>query len=197
MAINTLLDNFNRGTLGSDYTVVEGSPSIISNQLAFGSGGGYIYRNADTFGPDCGAHIETPTHQANAFIAIGVRISNTGNGYDFWIGEYDGDWYCGIGRYDSSSWGDLTEVELGSGLTVQAIRIIADGSNLTGYYYNGSSWIEATSTTDSTYNNSGHISLEANTSTARMDNLHGGDIEEDPPAGFNPAWTSNSNQVIT
>lgn len=185
----TLIDDFNRASLGANWTTGAGTwfgdtaLSIISSTLlgcASAWGGGYY--NAATYGPDIDLIFDYST-AGNGFIGLAARVQ-TGDPRDFYFyhtrpGESSGSPQTYIARVDND-----TETQLGATFLTEyssgnkaGFEIIGTSNNLKAYKYSGGAWGSALATrSDSTYTTAGYFACQIESTSDRLDNLSGGTV---------------------
>lgn len=180
-----VLDNFNRGNgpPGSNWTAIfstsEPVPNITSNQIdVLGTVSGSGYWNVNTFGPDTECYHTIGTLQVVSEYDAWVRMSGFHASAIPDIGYVLNSNGTNLSLYKADGAGGVTQIgSTTTGLTVLGLWLRAQGSNLKGYYWNGSAWVNVFNATDSTFSAAGHIGFEiASTSSnhATIDNFGGG-----------------------
>jgi hypothetical protein len=175
----TLIDDFNRASLGANWTTGSfdgcSSLSIISSTLLGGASawpGGYY--SAASYGPDCNWYVDISTLAQPTVLFIRCDGANTPDGYYF-NGQL-GSNNCNITRYDAGS-----GTQLGASFTITGtptkFGVSAVGSSISAYAYVSGAWQTVlASRTDTTYTAAGYFALEMADNTGRLDNLSGGTI---------------------
>jgi hypothetical protein len=179
----SILDSFTRsnGALGASWTngfYGDGSNlQVSSNQLA-NSASGYSSAEYNTaYGPDVELYLTIPTMDTAAFYFLSVRKGGTlgsPTGYYLEINQFGNK----LVRMD----GGGTESPLGADF-IQAVAsgdsmgLSIVGSTITAYYKAAAgSWTTLTTRTDGTYTGTGLLSIDYNSTTARLDDFGGGTI---------------------
>lgn len=171
-----ILDNFNRATLGANWSVLAGNLSLDANQLRTTGGAGSInvgIWNVATYGPDIEVYasmaaIPTSGYRTTLYLRFD---SGLGNSY---FAQIDSNGSVYIRRTDTGvpinlvSKANAVTLTAGATFTFRAV-----GSTLS-TFYNG---MLVLSTTDATYAtaNSIGVGIEGG-SNARWDNFGGGTI---------------------
>lgn len=175
-----LLDDFNRASLGANYTTLLGTATISSNQLAASAAPAVIYYNPFQV-TDGEAWIQIATLPgAGTNYDLGIRLTDAGS-----IATVDG--Y--VIRFTQSAGTDtlalirITNAAVGATLATfnqevaagDYIGIRAVGTTLSAYYRSGSTGFYTLlgTATDATYA-SGYLSHTIPNTTMRLDNFGGG-----------------------
>lgn len=198
-------DNFNRASLGSDYTAVNGgnwavdASTYLTQEQTTGVYRALRYNSAmDSNDIDVSCDVYSPNGAVGAGII--VRLPNTGtatadiDGYGiiffpgdtFYLIRWDGGDDSGIGY--GNAWGTPATS------TYYTLRVTVQGSTITGYV----DGVQRFQVTDATYSGSGNRSFapitygsQSNTVGARFDNLTAADIVSGQTINAN-AYTNTS-----
>ncbi len=184
---STLIDDFNRASLGSNWTSLFGTPAISGNQYGGGSTDNLAYYNVATYTSGrFGITIPVlPLDTQFAIIALAQDVGSvaTTDGYTLrYTYSSGGADTLRIDRVDNAvatTIGGPWSQDLSAG---GQIALDKTGTTLTAYYYNGSAWASLGTATDATYSGPFNIMLHANQSTVRMDDLV--QITADAPRGL-------------
>lgn len=195
--VTDLLDNFNRANEGpppsANWSTTD-SPglSVVGNQAAPGaSGGNATAWDATTFGPDSEAYATVAVSQAvDEYMGLEARLADiitpgTRDGYGVYVVRRSGtdQWECY--RLDNQIFTLLgatvtgPDVDPGDKIGIEII-----GTTIKGYHFDGATWTEVLSRTDSTYTAAGFIGLHADGTVARWDDFHGGTVVEDEKQSY-------------
>lgn len=178
----SLLDDFNRASLGAGWTLLFGTLSISSNQLAGQSGGAIGYYNVAQYGADCENYCTlpaTPGTGGTTYLYARLKDMNiaTVDGYSLTIVFSDsGNETIRLERIDNGAATVLattTDYGVPDGSRI-GLEII--GSTIKGYLDTGSGWSEILSASDGTYSAAGYLGVGIVSSSARMDNFSGGTV---------------------
>jgi hypothetical protein len=188
----SVLDAFTRanGALGASWTngfYGDGSNlQVNSNQLA-NSAAGYSSAEYNTaYGPDVELYLTLPTMDTAAFYFLSVRKGGTlgsPTGYYLEINQFGNK----LVRMD----GGGTETPLGANFTQavasgDSVGLSVVGSTITAYYKAAAgSWTIIATRTDSTYTGTGLLSIDYNSTTARLDDFGGGTVVTGGGTTFN------------
>ena len=172
----SILDDFNRGSLGAGWTVEGGSLSLVSNQLR---GNGYGYLNGASYGPDCEAYATIVVLPASEEMNVVVRY-DPANQTGYGIRKVGGANQWRLFRYDAG----YTSVSLALGSATFAagdkLGVRAVGSTISAWLYSGGAWSKLAEVTDTTYTAAGRIWVYIPGTTGRFDDLGGGAVVNAP-----------------
>ena len=180
--VSGLLDDFNRASLGSNWTTGffgDSTPVISASQLQAPTLGGWSGArwNVSTYGADCEVYI-TAVDQPGTSRSLWLRVGGTDanpNGYQV---IFDNTAFC---KVQSVSAGSATK--LGADFTITGyaanskVGFEASGNTLTVYHMASSAsvWSSVTSRTDSTWTGAGYLAWEG-FEPGLNDNFSGGNI---------------------
>lgn len=178
----TLLDDFNRASLGSNWSNVFGTLTIQSNQLHGSASGALGYWNVETFkDAEVYATIVNSVPGSGGVLYLFARLTDAGGGISTTDGytlncnfNASGNETIEIGRSTNGANVVLvstTDYNLSVG---DKIGFSVIGNELKAYLDQGSGWAEILSTTDSTYTAAGYIGAGIVASAANLDNFSGG-----------------------
>lgn len=156
--------------------------AVLSNAAStVGGTGSYVgaYRNDTTYGPDCEAYLTCS--EAGTYFGVIARGSSLNTAS--W-GGYKAGWNTDAGgtfTLEEYTAGAETPLDSATGVgnpTVgHKLGIECIGTAIKVYYYNGSSWSEVLSATDSTHTGAGNIGFDMFDGTAiSVDDFGGGTV---------------------
>ncbi len=176
---STTTDNFNRGSLGSNWTGPSvgdsSSLTISSNQVtSAGSGYGAAGWNATQYGPDEEVYVTVSTLPSSGddlalYLRASTPSSGTFNGYMVALDASDQS--EAIFRIDGGSY---TKIGGDYGISFTAgdsFGMSAAGNTITAWYKHSGTWTAAGSAIDYSYDSAGYTLLEIGDNTARLDNF--------------------------
>ena len=126
------VDDFERASLGSNWTVIEGSALEIfgSSDLGTPNGGAQeSYWNADTFDPD--QYCEAVLSASGGEWMVGVRISSPGYNAYHWAS--DGGGWNAIEKLVGGAWSNLGNTPSPHPATGDTMRVEARGQTISAY----------------------------------------------------------------
>lgn len=189
---NTVIDSATRadGAIGSNWTadfagLGDDTPVIESNLIRTPSGGaGWsdAFWNVANFGPDFEIYAEIVTKPANTEILGlhgGVLSAGTSgaDGYSVYLKPVAGTDTITLERFTNGVWsGALVTAlsqEFTNGWWIGLDRI---GTTISSWYFNGSAWVQAGTTTDATHTGTGRIAFDMQGTTSRIRNITGGTV---------------------
>lgn len=179
-----VLDDANRANAGppasANWSDLNSGIKVVSNQFAANGTNSFSYWNASSPGPACECYGLIPTKPTNGnSVAFQVRGKDTGS-----IATFDCYQILGLAQAGTdiirmqiiTNAGATTvgadisqEISNGNGLLIRA-----NGSSFDLDYFNGTSWSNAGTRTDSTYSAAGRVGLAISDTTARVDDFGGG-----------------------
>lgn len=175
MATNS--DNFNRASLGSNWTQDRGSWSISSNQLASGGGGGttnHVFYNVEKAEADGYSQCTTHNPAGNHYVGPSFRGSSGGNCYYVAVKQGSASY---IAKMVGGTQTLLSSNLGGTAVSGDTLRIEATGTTLD-YKVNGTS---QGTVTDSTFSGEDYAGIYANNSSGVLDNWEATGQDVDPP----------------
>lgn len=189
MAFNPpVIDDFNRASLGANYTTLAGTATITANQLAASAAPAVTVYTPGNY-QDVWAWMEISVLSAvGTNTDLGVRVANIGSiltltAYGVRFARLAGTDTLSLIRFDAP----VTPVilatfnqEVAAG---DCIGIRVYGNELTAWYRSGASgnFTYLGSTTDNTYTAAGDVSFTIPDTTARINQWGGGDYVPQPP----------------
>jgi hypothetical protein len=217
--ITGIIDNFNRSSLGTDWSNPD-SWTISSNTLVPVGNTGVTYTRKQL-----GANYEIGCTMST-LPATGARSSTfrqtdaSGNGYQLEFFN-QGSGNCSIDIYQVTSGSEDGQIATSGNFAFSAgdkILLVRYGDFLKAFTCTGTTWTSRVETSDSTYKTSGYLSISSwDDTTARIDDLRAGDLasaifpnaddldrfnrsNEDPITGWNNTGDDNlkvvSNQAL-
>lgn len=192
----TFLDDFNRGSLGNNWTIGYGNASITSNQLTTTTGGSKLWWNADYFSND---QWVSAKQYGTGWRGVTARVSGSGNtiyGYVAYISSVGASVSLRLGWHNGgTAWGayldaGITTISCLSGDTLK-LEVTGQDSNIVLNCYVNDSLVKTLAKADfSDQNailNSGTIGLYFNLVSAIFDDFNGGTITGSPSASISPS----------
>jgi hypothetical protein len=180
-----LLDDFNRATLGPNWSQMGGwpNPADVAASTKFTGNASYggSYYNASTFGPDCAGYV-TVDNVVNEEFYIYFRLqspSTTGiDGYMLRILTNAGTPHpWALFRITDNA---TTKIDVGSATQTIVdgckLGFEASGASIKGHYYDGASWANIVSATDATYGAAGNVGIGLSTAVTHLDDLYVGTV---------------------
>jgi hypothetical protein len=202
----SVLDNFNRATLGTNWTndPFHGGATAFPIQGSVAVGGtGYSeeWWNVATYGPDCECYVTISTNPTSGTSGQGFWVTaraqqessaaSTGDGYQAFVSKLAGTDKVQLIRIDNTVGTVLTPDTLtqefadGESLGLEII-----GSTLTAYRKSGGTWTSIGNRSDATYGSAGHLSFGWSDSGAfpgRFDDFGGGTVTSAAVTTTSPA----------
>lgn len=181
--VGLLLDDFNRGTLGTDWTnavllggaasgiTVASNAAVRENDADYRQG---AYYNKSYFGPDVSVIIDlTAWNQAapnfegfTLFARLTAPGATTSNGYAF---DYDASTTTvSVFRVDSDVATVLATNAAVSFAAGDQAALVCSGSSIEAWRRTSGSWTLLASATDATYPGSGYVGLQINASAGQV-----------------------------
>lgn len=206
MAFNPpLVDDFNRASLGANYTNLAGTATITSNQLAASVAPAVCIYTPENWADAWAAMPITTLPGVGTSTDLGVRVQNIGSivtltGYAVRYTRNAGTDTIALIRIDAP----VTAVVLqAANQEVSAgdwIGIRLYGTELSSWYKTGANpFVFIGSTTDATYSGAGDVSFTLPDTTIRIDQWNGGAYTPQPPQirGQYVPYMSNYRRVRT
>jgi len=168
----SIIDDFDRASIGSDWTDVANGITISSNEAAGSTAdaNNSAYYNASSYADGYEVYITLTTAVNDTSL---YHLNGSYNGY-------------GLLASPAGETIEIQEIASGSPTTLgaaisqtlsngDAVGLKKDGSTLTAYYKaSGGSWAEIGNRTDSTYSVTGNFFLQIYSTTGRCDDFGGG-----------------------
>lgn len=207
----SIIDSFLRanGDVGANYTKLGGFANgldVVSNAVtAHASGGGAVYRNTATFGPDVEVYgkINVLPTTAARYARLFARLQNPSSA-TLISGYYlEWAWNSGAGndtwklfRRDNNADTQIGSTLTGSDLVAgDSFALLIIGSQLTAYSNTGGTWAAlALTQPDTTYAAAGNIGVHLRDNVVTLDDFGGGTRV---PATLSQALTVVQAQAVT
>jgi hypothetical protein len=205
----SVLDNFNRSSLGGNWTsesngtgnglgdlLTSGSTVVVGNTSTTSDG----YWNASTFNADQEAYLDVPTApDAGNGIGIYLRLQNPGSTSVIW---YWWSYFNGTGFRWIRGISGGTTAQIGSTVSTptlvsgDSLWATAAGTTLTGYHEHSGTWTQILQVTDSNITGSGRIGIRLRGTVVQGDNFGGGSISAIDAATVAGVTTPSSSESV-
>lgn len=177
-----VIDNFNRGSLGTNWTTLLGTIDIVSSTvLGCSSAPGIGEYNVTTYGADSECYFTiTTVPGTDQYVSALARMTTLS------IATTDGYMVRVYKRTTTDEWeihriDNATATQLGATMTQEfaandSVGIEVAGTTITAYFKTGGSWSAVGNRTDATYGAAGYLGAIFGDTTGRVDDFSGGTI---------------------